>query len=183
MSKDEIITLKEEFLKEIRALEKKLNMQLTLRLKELDEKNDKFIQEFKQISTNNKSLTDLIATKNLESHKINEFEIFKKKTETTIVSHEVRLNSVKKDLDNINYTHSKELYEKLAVPGFIGPSCQFKKIGDYIVNNISEVSKLKLERELTKSSLKDMKAKIDSIIKNVINLSETYAKRCNNYTM
>ena len=79
MSKEEITSLKEEFLKEIRNLEKRLNLQLTLNLKELTEKNDKFIQEFNQISKNNKSLTDLISSKNLETHKINELEIFKKK--------------------------------------------------------------------------------------------------------
>ena len=170
MSKDEIITLKEEFLKEIRALEKKLNMQLTLRLKELDEKNDKFIQEFKQISTNNKSLTDLIATKNLESHKINEFEIFKKKTETTIVSHEVRLNSVKKDLDNINYTHSKELYEKLAVPGFIGPSCKFKNLAQYIAMSTGDMDKMKNENESNKKETREIKRKMEDMIKTLLNL-------------
>ena len=79
MSKEEITSLKEEFLKEIRNLEKRLNLQLTLNLKEMAEKNDKFIQEFNQISKNNKSLTDLISSKNLETHKINELEIFKKK--------------------------------------------------------------------------------------------------------
>jgi hypothetical protein len=79
MSKEEITSLKEEFLKEIRNLEKQLNLQLTLNLKEMAEKNDKFIQEFNQISKNNKSLTDLISSKNLETHKINELEIFKKK--------------------------------------------------------------------------------------------------------
>ena len=58
MSKEEITSLKEEFLKEIRELEKRLNLQLSLNLKEATEKRDKFIQEFDKISKSNKILTD-----------------------------------------------------------------------------------------------------------------------------
>ena len=53
--------LKEEFLKEIRELEKNLNHQMTKKVKELVEKNDKFIQDFEQLSKNNQSLTNLIS--------------------------------------------------------------------------------------------------------------------------
>ena len=56
MSKEEITKLKEEFLSEIKNLEKLLNLQVNIKLKELNDVNDKFIQECKMISKNNKSL-------------------------------------------------------------------------------------------------------------------------------
>ena len=56
MSKEEITKLKEEFLSEIKNLEKRLNLQVNIKLKELNDENDKFIQECKMISKNNKSL-------------------------------------------------------------------------------------------------------------------------------
>ena len=70
MSKEEITNLKEEFLSEIPNLEKRLNLQVNKKLKKLNDENDKFIQECKMISKNNKSLKDLLSTKNLDSHKI-----------------------------------------------------------------------------------------------------------------
>ena len=170
MSKDEITSLKEEFLKEIRDLEKKLNLQIILKFKELDEKNYKFIQEFKQISKNTKSLTDLISTKNLESHKINEFEIFKKKAETTIVSHEVRLNSAIKDLNDFKYTQAKEFSENLTVPGFVGPTCKYRNIGQYIAVNISDMDKMKNDNESNKKEAKDIKKRMEDMLKTLLNL-------------
>ena len=170
MSKDEITSLKEEFLKEIRALEKKLNIQLTVRMKELDEKNYKFIQEFKQISKNAKSLTDIISAKNLETHKINELEIFKKKAETTIVSHEVRLNSAIKDISDIKYTQAKEFSDNLTVPGFVGPACKYRSIGQYIAINIGDMDKMKNDSELNKKEAKEIKKKMEDMLKTLLNL-------------
>ena len=91
MSQEEITKLKEEFFKEIRALEKKLNVQIAVKLKEITEKNDSFIQKVELLSKNNKILTDLISSKNLDSHKINELENFRKKVENMILSHEIRI--------------------------------------------------------------------------------------------
>ena len=170
MSKEEITSLKEEFLKEIRNLEKRLNLQLTLNLKEMAEKNDKFIQEFNQISKNNKSLTDLISSKNLETHKINELEIFKKKTETMVLSHDIKLNSAIKDLNDIKYTVAKEVSENLTVPGFVGPSCKYKTIGNCIAANINDMEKMKNESEWNKKENRELKRKMDDMVKTFLNL-------------
>ena len=62
---------------------------------------------FKMISKNNKSLTDLLSTKNLDSHKIQDLEIFKKKTETMVVSHDIRLNTAIKDINELKFNQSK----------------------------------------------------------------------------
>ena len=103
MSKDEITNLKEEFYKEIRKMEKNLNLELTVKLKKLDEKNDKFIQDFEQLSKNNKTLTDLISKQNLDSHKIKEYDIFKRKADTMILSHDIRINTAIKDINEIKF--------------------------------------------------------------------------------
>ena len=41
MSKEEITNLKEEFFSEIKNLEKSLNLQISIKLKELNDENDK----------------------------------------------------------------------------------------------------------------------------------------------
>ena len=150
MSKEEITSLKEEFLKEIRNLEKRLNLQLSLNLKETIEKNDKFIHEFNKISKNNKILSDLISSKNFESTKSNELEAFKKKTETMVISHDVRINQALKELSDIRFTLSKEISENLIIPGFVGPACKYKTMANYISINIPEMEKAKSEIESNK---------------------------------
>ena len=170
MSKQEITNLKEEFLKEIRAAEKRLNIQMTVRIKELIEKNDKYIQDFEQMTKNNKSLTDLISKKNLELHKINEFESFKKRAEIMLLTHDVRINSQTKDINDIKFTLAKEISENLTVPGFIGPTCRYKNMAQYLSTSVNDLEKIRNDNESSKRENKEIKKKIEEIIKTSLNL-------------
>ena len=170
MSKSEIISLKEEFLKEIRELEKNLNHQMTKKVKELVEKNDKFIQDFEQLSKNNQSLTDLISKKNLESIRINEFDIFKKRAETMIITHDIKISTAIKDISDIKFTLAKEISENLTFPGSIGPLCRYKNLSQYISANINDVEKIKNDIELFKRENRETKRKIEDIFKTSVNL-------------
>ena len=170
MSQEEITKLKEEFFKEIRALEKKLNVQIAVKLKEITEKNDSFIQKVELLSKNNKILNDLISSKNLDSHKINELENFRKKAENMILSHEIRINSSIKDIGNIKYTIAKEISDNLNVPGYIGPSCKIKTIANYIAININDMEKVKNDNESNKKDNKEIRRKIEDMIKTLLNL-------------
>ena len=178
----EVLTFKDEILKTVRDYKENLMKNVDSKLNILKERNDKLEKELNDLKENSNKLIDNMASKNIDIEKLKQFDMFKNKADSMLLTHDIRISNNIEEISSIKAKYERVLMDNMLVPGFIGPSCQFKKIGDYIVNNISEVSKLKLERELTKSSLKDMKAKIDSIIKNVINLSETYAKRCNNYT-
>ena len=170
MSKDEITNLKEEFFKEIRTIEKNLNLELKIKLKNLDEKNAKFIQDFEQLSKNNKDLTDLISKQNLDSHKIDEFDIFKKKADTMILSHDIRINAALKDLNDIKFTLAKEISEHLSFPGIIGPLCKYKNLSQYLSSNINDMEKIKIEGEFYKKENKDIKKKLEDILKTCLNL-------------
>ena len=181
MSKEEITSLKEEFLKEIRNLEKRLNLQLSLNLKETIEKNDKFIHEFNKISKNNKILSDLISSKNFESTKINELEAFKKKTETMIISHDVRINQALKELSDIRFTLSKEISENLIIPGFVGPACKYKTMANYISINIPEMEKAKSEIESNKKESKELKRKMEEMMKTLLNLVDKSSEKSLEY--
>ena len=181
MSKEEITSLKEEFLKEIRNLEKRLNLQLSLNLKETIEKNDKFIHEFNKISKNNKILSDLISSKNFESTKINELEAFKKKTETMVISHDVRINQALKELSDIRFTLSKEISENLIIPGFVGPACKYKTMANYISINIPEMEKAKSEIESNKKESKELKRKMEEMMKTLLNLVDKSSEKSLEY--
>ena len=177
MSKEEITNLKEEFLKEIRAAEKRLNIQMTVRIKELIEKNDKYIQDFEQMTKNNKSLTDLISKKNLELHKINEFESFKKRAEIMLLTHDVRINSQTKDINDIKFTLAKEISENLTVPGFIGPTCRYKNMAQYLSTSVNDLEKIRNDNESNKRENKEIKKRIEEIIKTSLNLVDKSSEK------
>ena len=177
MSKDEITNLKEEFYKEIRKMEKNLNLELTVKLKELDEKNDKFIQDFEQLSKNNKTLTDLISKQNLDSHKIKEYDIFKRKADTMILSHDIRINTAIKDINEIKFTFGREISENLSFPGFIGPLCKYKNLSQYLQSNVNEIEKIKSDCEFFKKENKEIKKKIEDILKTCLNLVDKSSEK------
>ena len=72
--------------------------------------------------------------------------------------------------------------KNFTVPGFIGTSCQFGNISEYLSNNIKEMSKCKNENQQFKIQLNDIKIKIDTMYKNLTSLIDSGIKRCNNFT-
>ena len=182
MIKDEIISLKEEFFKEIREIEKKLNLQIMKKSQEIEEKNKKFIEEFNLMLEKNKTLITLITTQNIYFDKINELENFRKKIDSMIITHEIRINNNIKDIKDLNFKFGKEISDNLNVSGFIGPSCKYKTISNYLSSNINEVDRLKAEIENSKKENKEIKKKMEEIIKTVVNLVDGSNSKCVEYT-
>ena len=181
MSQD-ILLFKEEILKTVRSYKESLIKEMVLKLSHLNEKNEKLEKDLNNLKENNKQLIDNLTIKIVDLDKLKQLDMFKNKVDSMLLTHDIRINNNIEEISSIKAKYDKALIDNLLVPGFVGPSCQFKKLSDYIVNNISEVSKLKFEKEITKSSLKEMKAKNDSFIKTVFNLTESYSKRNNDYT-
>ena len=182
MLKDEIISLKEELYKEIRDVEKKLNLQIMVKSREIEEKNKKFIEEFNLMLEKNKTLVTSITTQNLYFDKINDLENFRKKIDSMIITHEIRINNNIKDIKDLSFKFGKEISDNLNVSGFIGPSCKFKSISNYLSSNINEVDRLKAEIENSKKDNKEIKKKMEEIIKTVVNLVDGSNSKCIEYT-
>ena len=119
---------------------------------------------------------------NIKIDKIPILEQFKNKVDSMIITHEIRINNALDEIASIKLKYDKAIINNLLVPGFIGPSCQFKNMGEYIMNNINELSKIKAEREMIKSSFKDLRIKTDSSVKTILNLTESLVRRSNDYT-
>ena len=182
MLKEEIISLKEELLKEIRDVEQKLNVQINIKSQEIEEKNSQFIEEFNLMLEKNKTLITSITSQNFYSEKITDLENFRKKTENMIITHEIRINNSIKEIKDINFKFGKEISENLNVSGFIGPSCKYKTIGNYLSTNIKESERIKTDIESNKKDNKEIKKKIEDIIKTVLNLVDRSNTKCIEYT-
>ena len=181
MSNDEFKALKEELLKEIHESEKKTNFQITLKNQELNEKWKKYFEEFNTMNEKNKSLLDLLSLQKINLEKINDFDNFRKKMESMVITHEIRINNSMKDVKEIQFKLGKEISQNLTVPGYVGPSCKYKTISNYISTNINEFDKIKNENEIFKKDIKEIKKKLEEIIKTVITLVDGSNSKCIEY--
>ena len=177
MAKEEITTLKEEILKEIRAVEQKINLQLLLKSRELEEKNKIFLDEFKAMIEKQKALQSSITSQKIYISKIADLENFRKKFEDMTITHEVRITNIMKDIQGINFKIGKDISEIITVPGFVGPSCKYKTIQSYISSSISEVDRIKSDYDSHKKDTKDIKKKMDDIIKTTLNLVDNSSSK------
>ena len=172
---------KEEILKNVHDFEEDLLKKINTKMNELNSDYKKFHQNLKNLSENNKKLIDSLTSKNLDFEKIASLEQFRNKVDSILITHEIRINNNIEEISSIKEKYDRALIENLLVPGYVGPSCQFKNIGEFIIYNLSEVSKIKSEKDMMRNSFKDLRIKTDSSMRAVLNMNESLARRCNDY--
>ena len=178
----ELVHLKEEIFKELRELESKFLDMFVKKSSEIEDKNKTSLEKIDSMMSKNEQMFNSINNQQIKFEKIVELESFKNKTNDMIITHEFRIKNISKDLDDIKFRYEREIIQNLTVPGFVGPSCQFKTLSDYLLFNINEINKLKIDKDLTKKENKEIKSKFDSIMKNMLNLVDNSVTRCNEYT-
>ena len=177
-----IHNLKEEVLFDLRQLENKLTDQINKKWCQIESTNNSLLNRISLMMDNNKQMFDSITLQKVNLDKISDYEPFKNKIEAMVTSHEVRINSILSDVFNFRAKYDKIISDNLSVPGFIGPSCQYKSLSDFIYYQIMEASKTKNEKEQIKSDVKECKTRVDGFIKNMVNLNDNSVMRCNEYT-
>ena len=173
---------KEEILKNIHDFEEDLIKKVNTKMKELNSDYKKFHQNINDLSENNKKLINSLINENFNLEKITSLEQFRNKVDSILITHEIRINNNIEEISSIKTKYDKALIENLLVPGFVGPSCQFKNIGEFIIYYISEVSKIKSEKDMMRNSFKELRIKTDSSMRTVLNMNESLVRRCNDYT-
>ena len=159
MSNKEIVELKNEFLKEIREIEMKLNHKLDTYSLKLEANNK--IQEDKLNNTyqKNEILYDRMINQKIQVEKISEIYISQKRLNDILNSHEVRINTLIKENKKLTKIQDKIITDNLMVSGYIGDNCTYKNLSEYIQYNINEVQKLKSEKEMNKKLADEIKMK------------------------
>ena len=180
--KDEINNFKEEILSLIRQIESDIKDQISSNEKKSDKELQELNLKVNTLKDNNKEIVSNIAFQKLKLEKIAELEAFKNKVDAMLISHEVRIKNNLDEIQKMKLKYDKIITENLFVSGFIGNSCQFKNLSEYLSYNISEVSKLKLEREQLKKDMKDVRNRLEQTMKNMVTLNDNSVKLCNKYT-
>lgn len=178
---DENTRFKEEVLKNIKKFEDNLIKQINGKMVNLNIDYQKFHEDLDNLTEKNKKLIESLTNKNLNLEKIAVLEKFKTKVDSILITHEIRINNNIEEISSIKSKYDKTILENLLVPGYIGPSCQYKNLGEYIIYSLSEISKMKSEKEMIRNSFKELKIKTESSIKMLLNLNESLVRRCNDY--
>ena len=151
---NELNLFKEDILTHLKELENKINEQISNKESKLNHDYNEFTAKMNSIIENNKEMISNLVTQKLKIEKISELESFKNKVDGMLITHEVRIKNNIEDIQKIKTKYDKIITDNLYVSGFIGNSCQFKNLSEYLSYNISEVSKLKMEKEQNKKAWK-----------------------------
>ena len=179
---NEINLFKNEIYGQVRELESKLISKINKNHTTLKEDLESYEKKILSLINKNKEMILSLVSQKLKLEKISELENFKNKIDDMIITHEVRIKNNLEEISRIKLKYDKIISENLYVSGFIGNACQFKNLSEYLSYNISEVSKLKMEKEQLKKDIKDIRTKFEGLMKNMMTLNDTSVQLCKQYT-
>ena len=178
----DLIHFKDEIFKKIRLLDNRLTKDI----------NDKYIQSnlifetinnrLNLISSNNDSLLELLTSQKLNLDKIEELGKSNERIERSIQSNELKVKQISSEMENLRSKYDIIIQDHLQVGGYIGPGCHYKKMSDYIRENITEFSKLKNDKEKLKYETANLKNKVEDMIKNTSNNVNKAIILCQKYS-
>ena len=178
----ELSELKNEFLKEIREIESKLDKRIDNQSSILEAKNLEQEQKINLSIEKNEKLYDKIINEKVKLDKISEIYVSQNRFNDMLRSHEMRINTLTADNEKLTRNYDKIISDNLTVPGYVGPSCTYRNLSEYIQNNINDIQKLRKEKEYDKKLTEDVKNKLDYFMKNMLTLVDNTVTRCKQYT-
>ena len=136
-----IIEFKNELLKRINSLESRLSDRIKLHDKDFTMKLDTISEKIKPMQTDIYTLMHISSEKEKNIEKIENLEKFKNKTESTILAQNIRINKSLDEISDIKAKYDKIIIENLTIPGFVGHSCKYKNLSEFIISNLKENDK------------------------------------------
>ena len=182
MNHSELMQFKDEMLKNLREMERKIMTKVNKNQTDFSTDLMAITKSVNSIKENNNSIIDSITEQKLSLDKITTIESELKKFNSNLKSQEKKLNDSIIEISYIRERSEKSLSDSLCVPGIIGKNCRFNSFNDYIINNMNEINKLKSEKDFNKKESKELKQKLEQGIKSLSNLVDTFINRSKLYT-
>ena len=136
-------------------------------IKSQSDKNDRNFQALNEYSLNTfNSLTSWQTEVQSNLDKINTIETFVNKANDRIVSHDIRINCLREDLNKTTQKYDKIYLDNLEVPGYIGRCSKFPNCKIFFSELIKNLDKLNTYKEKNTMDLCSYKERLENIIKN-----------------
>ena len=172
--KNELLEFKNEILGEIRLIEKKFVSEFNTKFTEINSTFKEMDLRLDTISQNNNSLLDLISKKNMNFDKLEELDIFKNKTEETLITQKIEFENIFQEIEQLNKKYEKIVKENLIVTGYIGLGYKYKNLGEYLIYNMNEIDKLRYDTQQNKIKVVNWEKTAKEIISSSLLRFETY---------
>jgi len=182
MVNKEILDLKEIFFKELREMESSIKKNFLEISSNLDKKNKEQEEKINLTYQKNEQLYEKMIYQKTNLEKIGKIDISQKKLNDMLLSQEIKIQELSSSNQRLIVNYDKIITENLIVPGFIGSSCVYQNLCEYIKHNINEIEKIKIEKEAERKMFEDIKHKIDGLMKNILNLIDNSVITCHKYT-
>ena len=182
MVSKEIIELKELFYKELREMDKTFKNDLEKISSFFDEKNKEYEDSINLSIIKNEQLYEQLIKEKNNLEKIDKLSVSCKKLNDMIMTHELKIKELNLSNQRLTTNYDKLIIDNLTVPGYVGNSCVYPTLSEYILTNINEVEKIKIEQETQKKVINNLKYKIENLMKNILNILDNTITRCNTYT-
>ena len=174
-----IIEFKNDLLKKINSLESKLSNKINLHDKDFSLKLESLSEKILPISTDLSILMQSSSEKDKKLEKLESFEKFKNKAESVLLSQNIRLNKSLETVSEMRSKYDKIFIENLTIPGFVGHSCKYKKISEYIIHNIKEENKNEKQYNDINNEVITLKQKVENLFKLYFGIFDSVYDRTN----
>lgn len=181
MDNNDLTDFKNEVFKTIRQIEQKIMTEISINNSDINSNYDKYNEKIDIIMENNKKMIDSVLSQKINFAKIVELEKFKYKVDGILTTHEMRITKCLGDIDKLKNRLDKTLSDNLYIPGFIGPSCQYKTVSEYLSILNQDFCKFKNEKEISQKIEKENRLKYDNLMKSMASLVDNSFQRSKDY--
>ena len=182
MSNKDMILFKNEVLDKLRELESKFFTEITRKNSEININLSTFNEKVNSILDSNKKMIESIINQKLNFEKIKELDSNWKHIDEVLTTHNIKISSITSEMDRMKFRYDKIISENLEISGYIGPGCNFRNLKEFIVSSIADNRKLKEDKEIIKREGKELRSKVELMMRNITNMVEFNSTRIKEYT-
>ena len=182
MSNKDMILFKNEVLDKLRELESKFFTEISRKNSEININLSTFNEKVNSILGSNKKMIESITNQKLNFEKIKELDSNWKHIDEVLTTHNIKISSITSEMDRMKFRYDKIISENLEISGYIGPGCNFRNLKEFIVSSIADNRKLKEDKEIIKREGKELRSKVELMMRNITNMVEFNSTIIKEYT-
>ena len=180
--KMEILLFKNEVLTDIKNTEKIIVDRYTKLNDSLEEKFIKYESELESLKVKIEGINIDKSNQIFLKDNVNKLLSFSDKTKDDLITADIKINNLEKDIFNNVYRIDKILSESVIYPGVIGGISKFKSFHDFMDYLLSQASQNITFRDRSQMDLKSYKIKLENLIKNFKTQLDNLMKDANSFT-
>ena len=181
-SNDELSQFEEQLLNQLKESEKKIFKLFNTKNQEIFDYLHNLESKLNILSQNNDNILETISNQKNYIGKLSEFEAFKNKTDNILISHELRIKNSIDEVILLRDKYHQIISENLSVPGYIGTSCKYRNLSQYLLYNITELNKVKASKDEGRKEFRELCSKYENVMKSMISLNDKSIERCKDYS-